>query len=366
MKRLIPTIALLAWLATSVSTATAATKPPVWTPPTSAVATAVDDDPDMPRGMTTDVDKAGFMEARAGAALLRFSDATVDQVLAGRSAAIQQLQRQKGSQAPFVASGFWTAIGPDPIPNVQTTTISTPVSGRVTAIAVDPTDANIVYVGTAQGGVYRSLDGGLSWVPLMDNAQSLAIGALALAPSDRTILYVGTGEMNLSADSFFGVGMYRIDNANTSPTLVGPFNPTPTTDVIGAKTFTGRSISKILVDPVDPAIIFVSTGSGIGGLGGEAFGSAPPITALRGVYRSTNATSGSTSFAKLTVSSAASIAPDVTGNQIIADMVYDPTDATGNTIVCWAMGTTAANNGWMYRHTTAKGPGTFVQTISTP
>ncbi len=365
MKRLILLIALFAVCATSVTTATAATKPRAWAPPTAAVATAVDDDPDMPRGLTTEADKAAFMEARAGAALLRFSDATIDQVLAGRSAAIQQLQRQKGSQAPFVASGFWTAIGPDPIPNGQTTTVSTAVSGRVTAIVVHPTNSNLLYVGTAQGGVYRSLDGGLSWVALMDNAASLAIGALALAPSNPSILYVGTGEMNLSADSFFGVGMYRIDNADTSPTLVGPFNPTPTTDVLGAKTFTGRSISKILVDPVDPATIFVSTGSGIGGLGGDAFSSGPPFSAVRGIYRSTNATSGAPSFAKLTVTSAGSIAPDVSGNLIIPDMIYDPTDATSNTIVCWAYGTSAVGNGGMYRSVNAKGAGSFVQTFTT-
>ncbi len=367
MKRLTPVFTLLAMLAVVATTAFAAPKPKAWSAPTVATtATAVDEDPDMPRGIVApNMTKTEYMEARSQASLLRYSEATVDQVLAGRAAALQQLQRQKGQQAPFVAAGFWTEIGPMPIPNGQTTSISTPVSGRVTSIAVDPTDANIVYVGTAQGGVYRSLDGGVTWVALMDNAQSLAIGALALAPSDRTILYVGTGEMNLSADSFFGVGMYRIDNANTLATLVGPFNPTPTGDVIGAKTFTGRSISKILVDSVDPATIFVSTGSGIGGLGGEAFGASPPITALRGVYRSTNATSGAPSFTKLTVTPAVSIAPDVTGNSIITDMVYDPTDPTDNTIVCWAFGSTAANNGGMYRTTTAKGAGTFVQTFVT-
>lgn len=365
MKRLVPMIALFAWLALSVSTVSAAPKPRPWAPKVAAAATPVDDDPDMPRGMLMDEDKAAFMARRAEAALLRYSDAPVDQVIAGRAAAIQQLQRQKGTQAPFAAASFWTPIGPAPIPNGQTTLVSTPVSGRVTAIAVDPTNENIVYVGTAQGGVYRSLNGGTTWVALMDNAASLAIGALALAPSNPSILYVGTGEANFSADSFFGVGMYRIDNANTSPTLVGPFNPTPTTDIIGAKTFTGRAISQILVDAADPATIFVSTTSGIGGLGAEALGASPPITALRGVYRSTNATSASPAFSKLTVSSAASIAPDVSGNQNITDMIYDPTDATGNTIVCWALGTTAVNNGGMYRTTTAKGAGTFVQTFVT-
>jgi len=64
------------------------------------------------------------------------------------------------------------------------------VSGRVTSVVVDPTNANKVYLGTAQGGVWRSLDGGSTWTSIFDNAQTMAIGALALAPSDPTILYV--------------------------------------------------------------------------------------------------------------------------------------------------------------------------------
>ncbi|HEX4606304.1 MAG TPA: hypothetical protein VH724_20045, partial [Candidatus Angelobacter sp.] len=104
----------------------------------------------------------------------------------------------------------WTALGPAPIPNGQTTPTEVAVSGRVTAIAVDPTDANIVYAGTAQGGVYRSMDGGASWTALLDSAQSLAIGAIAIDPATPTTLFVGTGEGNLSGDSFFGVGIYII------------------------------------------------------------------------------------------------------------------------------------------------------------
>ena len=70
----------------------------------------------------------------------------------------------------------WSPLGPAPIPNGQTTAVEVAVSGRVTAIAVDPANANLVYVGTAQGGVYRSSDGGSTWMPLMDSALSLAIG----------------------------------------------------------------------------------------------------------------------------------------------------------------------------------------------
>src|SRR5689334_2913498 len=97
---------------------------------------------------------------------------------------------------PAAPAASWTALGPAPIPNGQTTPAEVPVSGRVTAIAVDPTDANIVYAGTAQGGVYRSMDGGASWTALLDTAQSLAIGAITIDPNTPTTVFVGTGEGN--------------------------------------------------------------------------------------------------------------------------------------------------------------------------
>ncbi len=325
---------------------------------------ADDDDPDLPAALQGQVDKGWYLRAR---------QSYLDQMLGVRDwvsgenprvAAIEEMQN--GLSSLPISNGFWTPLGPAPIPNGQTTTFATPVSGRVTAIAVHPTNPDIVYVAAAQGGVYRSLDGGTTWTAIFDAAASLAVGALALAPSDPTILYVGTGESSGSADSFFGVGLYRIDAADTAPVLNGPFNPTPTTDVIGAKAFTGRSISRILVDAADPGIIFVSTASGIGGLGADFFALSPPVTGLRGIYRSTNATSGAPSFQKLTVTTAGSIGVDVTGNRIVSDMVYDPTDPTGNTIVCWVLGTAAAVDGGIYRTTNALAPTpTFTQTFAT-
>jgi len=323
-----------------------------------------EDDPDLPAGLVGPVDKDWYLRARQAhiATLQGIRDWVSGEN--PRVAAIAKMQSEGSGFA--IANGFWTPLGPAPIPNGQTTTSSSPVSGRCTAIAVHPTNPDILYVGAAQGGVYRSLDGGATWTAIFDAAASLAIGALALAPSDPTILYVGTGESSGSCDSFFGVGLYRIDDADTAPVLNGPFNPTPTTDVIGARTFTGRSISEILIDASDPATIFVSTGSGIGGLGCDALALSPPITALRGIYRSTDATSSSPAFQKLIVTTAGSIPPDESGNRIVSDMVYDPTDATGNTIVCWARGLAAANDGGIYRTTNAlAATPTFTQTFVT-
>lgn len=369
MHRLRLLLALLAATALATTFAHAAPLPRPWTPPAArTTATRVDEDPDMPSALSQGMDKADYMRLREAYFEMRW-DAPFDQAYNGRLEAIAQMQRQDRELGAFTAYGYWTPIGPAPIPNGQTTTLATPVSGRVTAIAVHPTNPDIVYVGGAQGGVWRSLDGGANWTPLFDSQATLAIGALALAPTNPSILYVGTGEANLSLDSFFGLGLYRIDNADTAPVVSGPFNPTPTGDVIGAKTFTGRSIGRILVDPTNAATVFVTVSSGVGGSGGDALAASPPVTALRGIYRSTDATSGSPSFTKLTVTSTGSIAPDATGNRIVTDMIYDPTDTSWNTIVCWVYGNAAAADGGIYRTTNALAPApvftqTFVTTVA--
>lgn len=237
--------------------------------------------------------------------------------------------------APSVPT--WTPLGPDPIPNGQTSGTEVPVSGRVTAIAVDPASDLIVYVGTAQGGLYRSLDGGTSWTALMDSAQSLAIGAITIDPVNHDTVFVGTGEGNLSGDSFFGVGLYIIRSASTvSPTITGPFNSNGTADV-----FTGRAITKILVNPADDNKVLISTASGVSGLSGESFNTLPQ----RGVYLSTNAQSATPTFAKQTIQTAAGAAQDRT----VADMVMDPNNV--NKVLVYVFGAAAAGDGGLWMST---------------
>src|SRR5258708_34084193 len=249
--------------------------------------------------------------------------------------AIEEKNSIDGNVKPLAPLSSWVNIGPFNLPNGQTQQFPTtaPVNGRTTAVAVDPTNSNKVYIGTAQGGVWRSLDGGTTWTAIFDTAQSLSIGAIALAPSNPTILYVGTGEPNNSADSFFGVGVYRIDNVDTTATLVGPINPSITTGSTTALTyncFNGRSISKILVHPTDPATIFVSTATGVSGAGGNALSNTIPPLALRGVFRSTNATAaaGSVTFSKIIVNTDGSLANPGTGNTSIFDIAFEPGNAT--------------------------------------
>jgi len=339
------------------------------------------DDPDLPAFMAGMINKEDYLRRREEHVnKLRGIRAgqTFDPRARGR--AIQEMNRQEGRagntantndaggplSAPIgqinpntpSSSSTWSSIGPSPLPNGQTfNTNNVPVSGRISAIAIHPTNSNIAYVGAAQGGVYRTLDGGATWTPIFDNAQTMAIGSIAIAPSQPSTIYVGTGEGNLSCDSYFGVGVYRIDNADGStPTLSGPFNQ----DTGGTDQFSGRSIAKVLVHPTNPDIIFVGTGAGIGGIGCNTIpGVDSTATSLRprGLYRSTNATSASPTFTKLTV------ATENSGNRLVSDMEFEP--GNPNTMLATVFGFSTAGSGGVYRSTNAlAATPTFTRTLS--
>jgi hypothetical protein len=270
-----------------------------------------------------------------------------------RMAAVKQMKDQKNriSASPNAlqrntALASWTEIGPNPIPNGQVVSGSQlPVSGRTIAIAVHPTNPDIVYVGTAQGGLYRSLNGGATWVPLLDNALSLAVNAIAIAPSQPNTVFVGTGEAGFSGDSYFGVGIYRIDNANSpTPTITGP---------IGGSVFTGRAISKIVVHPTNPNIIFAASTSGIGGIGPASNN----VLANRGLFRSTDALSPSPTFTQLTITGLAA------QNRNIVDIVMDP--GNPDLVLCTEGDSFGLGEGGVYRSTNAlSATPSFVRTFA--
>lgn len=104
------------------------------------------------------------------------------------------------------------------------------VTGRVTSIVVDPTDYNIIYVGTALGGVWKTTNGGKEWAPQSDYEISSAIGALVLDPSNHNVVYAGTGEGNnilherydrFNDKSYYGYGVLKSVNGGQSWTLYG-------------------------------------------------------------------------------------------------------------------------------------------------
>ena len=228
----------------------------------------------------------------------------------------EQEKEEKGKyrdiSAPFDAVN-WNFVGPAPIPLGQTTTTRVPVSGRTIAIAVHPTNADIVYVGTAQGGLYKSTNGGTNWTRLFDfQLESLAIGAITIDPTDSSIVYVGTGEPDLSADSYAGKGLYIIRNANSAtPTLNGPYR----VDGLGSDIFSGRAIGRIMVSSTNHNIVYVGTTTGTGGNPNTGVLNPPRA----GLYRSTNAQSASPTFEQVQITGVTT-----PNNRSVIDVQMDP------------------------------------------
>jgi hypothetical protein len=247
----------------------------------------------------------------------------------------EELKKKIGTEA---VPSVWTAVGPTPIPNGQTQTSSVPVSGRVTCIDVHPTNALIAYVGTAQGGLYRTADGGTTWTNIMAGtpasgnppappagfspAGTLAIGAVTIDPVTPSTVFVGTGEGNLSLDSFFGEGVYRIINADTTPTVQGPFETR--TNGGGGHAFAGTSINKIIIDPNNDNNMFVGNTLGGSGLNGENFccGNITPVSGFVGLYFSVNAQAATPDWVR--VNPASLPGGGVAG---VSDIAIDPTNA---------------------------------------
>ena len=130
-----------------------------------------------------------------------------------------------------IPAGTWKNLGPQPI-NSEDPTYQDPVvnnfgagwgidSGRVTAVAVHPTNSQIVYAGTADGGVWKTENGGLVWKSTSDGLPTQAVGAIALDRSKPGTLYVGTGEASTSQDAYFGLGVFKTTNAGVSWAKVG-------------------------------------------------------------------------------------------------------------------------------------------------
>ena len=98
------------------------------------------------------------------------------------------------------------------------------VGGRVTDIEMHPSSLEIIYVGAASGGIFKSVDKGQNWTPIFDEALSLSIGDMAIAASDPNVIYVGTGEANAGGGSlaYDGVGVYKSTDGGQNWELLGP------------------------------------------------------------------------------------------------------------------------------------------------
>ncbi len=121
--------------------------------------------------------------------------------------------------------------------------------GRVTTVTGVPTQPRTFYMGVASGGVFRTTDGGLSWVPITDGKVPLgSIGAIAVADSDPDVIYVGTGSDGVRSNVSTGRGVYRTADGGDTWRFAGLYD-------VG-------QIGGVRIHPTDPDTVWVAaTGS---------------------------------------------------------------------------------------------------------
>ncbi|MGC1105956.1 MAG: IPT/TIG domain-containing protein [Candidatus Acidiferrales bacterium] len=220
----------------------------------------------------------------------------------------------------------WTPIGPQP----TSSAFFGLTSGRVNALAVDPCDSsgNTIYAGGAQGGVWKTTNGGTNWVQETDNQLSISSGSIAVDPvlGDCTgghtgAIYYGTGEENFAFDSFYGAGVlishdggatWTKDNTFVTVTSGTPSTITPTNAAAA-----GPFIGSIAVDPTTSGANQVLL-AGIEGV-------SSPINS--GIWRSTD---GGADWTRVIPTSNATNFPGA--NDYGTGVAFDPADATGKTV----------------------------------
>lgn len=155
----------------------------------------------------------GVIPAGARAAAIRRLNQT-------DAAARVQHRAMRDIKSMGLDAATWTLIGPRPS-NEGSDYVT---AGRVNGVAIDPRDSNVVYIVTALGGVWKTMDGGKNWTPLTDDQPSMAGGAIVIDPNSPDTIYVGTGEENFSQSSYYGAGLLKSTDAGATWTnIVGPF-----------------------------------------------------------------------------------------------------------------------------------------------
>ena len=117
-------------------------------------------------------------------------------------------------------------------------------SGRFVDFAVVESSPKVFYAATASGGLWKTINNGISFTPIFDNESAISIGDVAVAPSDSSIVWVGSGEANNSRSSYWGDGVYKsVDGGKTWKNM-------------GLKE--SHHVGRILIHPTNPNVVYVA------------------------------------------------------------------------------------------------------------
>lgn len=194
----------------------------------------------------------------------------------------------------------WTELGPMPI-------ATGPYTGRISAIAISATDPNRMFVAGASGGLWRSVDGGNTFLPLTDQLPTLAIGAVALDPTDHNVIYVGSGEANYANHSLYGLGLFKSTDGGDS------------WQTLAAETFAGRTFARLIVSPADGDLLYAAVGHA-GGFPARVAAKGHPLRdGPVGVFRSSD---GGSTWTQLQNGLPAVAATDLAMHPTDPDILY--------------------------------------------
>jgi photosystem II stability/assembly factor-like uncharacterized protein len=167
-------------------------------------------------------------------------------------------------------------------------------SGRITDVEAVESAPHIIFIGTATGGVWRTVNAGTTWEPLFDDQPIASIGDIGLSRSNPDILYVGTGEANNRNSSPWGAGVFKSTDGGDSWEFMGLEET--------------RHISRVLVHPTNPDVVYV-------GAMGHLWGPNED----RGVFKTTD---GGANWEKVLYLDETTGITDLTMDPVDSDIVY--------------------------------------------
>lgn len=143
----------------------------------------------------------------------------------------------------------WTHMGPSTSLNV--TGHWNPGIGRINVIAREPGNPQTLYIGSPSGGLWKTTDEGANWIPLTDDQPVLGVSAVVIDPNNTDIVYIGTGDKD--ANDNYSIGILKSTDGGTTWNTTG----------LDWTIYQNRTISKLIINPNDPTILFAGTTNGL-------------------------------------------------------------------------------------------------------